>query len=52
MRIGNNFHARKLLYTIVTDELMETHIYSCAEVLCLPFLSFVSYTTFVFSEDR
>lgn len=39
-RIGNNFHGRKLLYKIVTDELMEIHIYFCAKVLCLPFVSY------------
>lgn len=53
-KIGNNFHGRKLLYKIVTDELMEISMYSCAKVLCLPFVSFcvVCYTTFALTEGR
>lgn len=30
-------------FRIVTDELMEICVYFCAEDLCLPFFSFVSY---------
>lgn len=50
-KIGNNFHGRKLLYEIVTDELMEIHVYSCAEVPCLPFYLFLCRLLYDFCFD-
>lgn len=53
-KIGNNFHGKKVIYKTVTDELMEIHVYPCAKVLCLPFVSFcvIYYVTFALTEDR
>lgn len=53
-KIGNNFHGGKLLYKIVTDELMEIHVHSGAKVPCLPFVSFcvICYMTFALTEGR